>query len=397
MIGLRSALLLVVSFASLVGCAARTAPRLERQPGDLVVLAGRILDPVSAKYSPPSAIVVRGTRIVEIIPLSRFARQSTDSVIDMSSMTILPGLIDAHVHLAIGGTVANNAKADLLAGFTTVADLGSRTNRMLRIRDSINAGFILGPRVLATGMWIGTKGGVCEFNGLGIGGGAQAFRQRVMENSEAGADLIKVCVSGWPAESFAQPEKYEIADSALAAVVTEAHARRKRVVAHDISRGGIEAGLKYGIDGLAHTGYLDERLARELSRRKVFMITTLASLTGSDTSAVSRGLARSISVARDAKVQLVFGTDGGVLPHGRNAEEFTALSRAGLSSAEAIRAATVNAASALGIQDSVGMIAPLMSADMIGVEGDPLADVSVLRNVKWVMLRGRTYAPRPPD
>ena len=120
-------------------------------------------------------------------------------------------------------------------------------------------------------------------------------------------------------------------------------------MAHDISSGGIRAGIKYGIDGLAHTGYLDEELARE-----------------------------------------VFGTDGGVLlPHGRNAEEFLTLNRAGLSALDAIRAATVNAAAALGIQDSVGMVVPRMSADMIAVGGDPLADLSVLQNVKWVMLRGR--------
>ena len=380
---------IVAWFAVLTGCAARTPIQVQRQPGDIVVLAGRILDPVGAKYSPPSAIIIRGTRIVDVIPQSRFTGMGSDSIIDLSSMTILPGLIDAHVHLAIGGPVATNAKADLLAGFTTVADLGSRTNRMLRLRDTINAGFITGPRVLATGMWIGTSGGVCEFNGLGLSGGAQAFRQRVIENSAAGADLIKVCVSGWLTESYLQPTKYEIADSALAAVVTEAHARGKRVVAHDISRGGIEAGLRHGIDGLAHTGFLDDSLAHELARRKVYMITTLASLTQGDTSIVARTLARSIAIAQRAKVQLVFGTDGGVLPHGRNAEEFAALERAGLSAADAIRAATINAAAALGLQDSVGMVVPRMSADLIAVEGDPLTDLSVLTKIRWVMLRGR--------
>jgi imidazolonepropionase-like amidohydrolase len=336
-----------------------------------------------------SAIIVRGTRIADVVPRSKFHQQSSDRIIVLDSLTVLPGLIDAHVHLAIGGPYASNAKADLDAGFTTVADLGSRTNRMLRIRDSINAGSIPGPRVLATGMWIGTKGGVCEFNGLGIGGGADAFRQRVVENSEAGADLIKVCVSGWPAESFAEPAKYEIADDALAAVVNEAHARKKRVVAHDISAGGIRAGIKYGIDGLAHTGFLDDDLAAELARRNIFMITTLASLTSGDTSQVARGLVRSISIATNAKVLLVFGTDGGVLPHGRNAEEFVALTKAGLGADEAIRAATINAAKALGIQDSVGLIKRGMSADLIAVSGDPLRNVSLLGSPARILLRGR--------
>ncbi len=360
-----------------------------RKPGDVVVLAARVLDPETARYSGPSAIVIRGTRIIDVVPRRRFTAQSSDSVIDMSMLTILPGLIDAHVHLAIGGTVRNNAKADLVAGFTTVADLGSRTNLLLRVRDSINAGFIYGPRVLASGMWVGTKGGVCEFNGLGIGGGADAFRRRVIENTDAHADLIKVCVSGWPAESFSHPDKYEISDSALAAVVREAHARGKKVVAHDISEGGIRAGIRHGIDGLAHTGLLDEPLAAELAERNIYMITTLASLTSGDTSAVGRALIRSTGIAFNARVLLVLGTDGGVLPHGRNAEELTALHEAGLSAPDAIRAATINAARALGIQDSVGIIKRGMSADLIAVDGDPTTDLSILGKIKHVMLRGR--------
>lgn len=381
----------VLTFAAVaIACAGRSTINSARPAGDVVVLASRVLDPVTAKYSAPSAIIIRGTRIADVVPLDRFHRQSSDSVIDFSTLTVLPGLIDAHVHLGIGGPYAANAKADLEAGFTTVADLGSRTNRMLRIRDSINAGQIIGPRVLATGPWIGTKGGVCEFNGLGLAGGPEAFKARVVENTTAGADLIKVCVSGWPAASFAEPDKYEIADAALEQVVKEAHARGKRVVAHDISAGGIRAGIKYGIDGLAHTGYLDDSLAADLARHNIYMTTTLASLTRGDTSAVGRGLMRSIGIASKANVMLVFGTDGGVLPHGRNAEEFVALTQAGLSAADAIRAATINAAKALGIQDSVGSIRAGMTADLIALQGDVLSDIAALGRVQHVLLRGRS-------
>jgi len=130
-------------------------------------------------------------------------------------------------------------------------------------------------------------------------------------------------------------------------------------------------------------------LAAELARRNIFMITTLASLTSGDTSRVARGLVRAISIAAKAKVPLVFGTDGGVLPHGRNAEEFVALTNAGLSTGHAIRAATINAAKALDIQDSVGSIKRGMSADLVAVSGDPLRDISVLQSPKRVMLRGR--------
>lgn len=374
-------------------CAAQSQMSATRPSGDVVIIAGRVLDPVTARYSESSAIIVRGTRIVDVIPQARFIRQAGDSVIDLSKLTVLPGLIDAHVHLAIGGTVANNAKADLDAGFTTVADLGSRTNRMLRLRDSINAGFIPGPRVLATGMWIGTKGGVCEFNGLGLDGGPDAFKQRVIENAGAGANLIKVCISGWPAESFAQPDKYEISDEALDAVVKESHARGKRVVAHDISAGGVRAALRFGVDGLAHTAFVDEALASDLAKKNVFMITTLASLTQGDTSAAARALVKSIGIASRAGVPLVFGTDGGVLPHGQNAQEFLALASAGVPAGDAIRAATVNAARALGIRDSVGLIKRGMSADLIAVEGDPLANLAAFGKVSWVMLQGKVRKP----
>ena len=374
-------------------CAAQSQMSATRPSGDVVIIAGRVLDPVTARYSESSAIIVRGTRIVDVIPQARFIRQAGDSVIDLSKLTVLPGLIDAHVHLAIGGTVANNAKADLDAGFTTVADLGSRTNRMLRLRDSINAGFIPGPRVLATGMWIGTKGGVCEFNGLGLDGGPDAFKQRVIENAGAGANLIKVCISGWPAESFAQPDKYEISDAALDAVVKESRARGKRVVAHDISAGGVRAALRFGVDGLAHTAFVDEALASDLAKKNVFMITTLASLTQGDTSAAARALVKSIGIAARAGVSLVVGTDGGVLPHGQNAQEFLALASAGVPAGDAIRAATVNAARALGIQDSVGLIKRGMSADLIAVEGDPLANLAAFGKVSWVMLQGKVRKP----
>lgn len=392
---LRSAPVAIAGFFAFGASCSPSKGRVAELPrGELAVLAARMLDPESGRYSGPSAIIIRGGRIIDVRPASGFTRSEVDSVIDLGALTVLPGLIDAHVHLAIGGTVRDNANADLDAGFTTVVDLGSRTNRMLRIRDSINAGTIRGPRVLAAGRWVGTRGGVCEFNGLGIAGGPDAFRQRVVENAGEGADLIKVCVSGWPGDAFAQPDKYEISDSSLAAVVNESHSRGKKVIAHDISAGGVRAGLRAGIDGLAHTAFLDDALAADVARKRVFMITTLASLTRGDTSAVARELYKSVATAMKANVVLVFGTDGGVLAHGSNAEEFVALSRAGIGAADGIRSATTNAATALGIADSVGSIRRGMSADLIAVNGDPLSNVAILKNVEWVMLRGRVAKDR---
>lgn len=372
---------------AVAACAqARQQSRGER--ADVAVLVARVLDPATGQYSGPSAILIRGGRIVEVQPRARFTPAAADSVIDLGDMTVLPGLIDAHVHLAIGGTVRANALADLRAGFTTVVDLGSRTNRLLALRDSINAGHIPGPRVLAAGMWVGTRNGVCEFNGLGIAGGPDAFRQRVRENAGAGADVIKVCVSGWPADAYARPDDYEISDDALAAVTAEAHARAKLVIAHDISLAGVRAALRHGVDGLAHAAYLDDSTAGQLRERGTFLIPTLASLTARDSSAASRALVAAVALAHRTGLRLVFGTDGGVLPHGENAREMAALTAAGIPPIDVLRMATVNAARALRLDDSVGTVARGMSADLIAVRGDPLVTLDVMRDVRWVMLRG---------
>ena len=352
----------------------------------IAIRAGRVLDPATGSALLNQVILVQQGRIGAIGPNVAIPRGST--IYDLSGATIVPGLIDGHVHLGIGGPVRENAMADLRAGFTTVIDLGARTHRLLRIRDSINAGEIPGPRVFAAGIWVGRKNGVCEFGGIGIPGGAEGFRQRVRDNIQAGADVIKVCVTGWPQDAYAHPDAYELPDSTLRAVVEAAHAGRRKVVAHDLSRGGVRAGLAAGIDGLAHAAFLDSATALQLRARSVFMIPTLASLTAGDTSAASRRLARSVELAHQQGVRLVFGTDGGVLPHGQNAREFVAMYEAGVPLAELLRAATTNAARAFGL-DSLGQIAQGMVADLVALETDPREDVTAYRKVKFVMSRGQ--------
>jgi imidazolonepropionase-like amidohydrolase len=165
------------------------------------------------------------------------------------SQLVIPPTSDAHVHLVIGGSMRETALADLQAGFTTVVDLGARTTRVLAFRDSINAGLVPGPRVLAAGIWIGRRNGVCEFGGIGIAGGAEGFRQRVRENVEAGADVIKACVSGWAPAAYAEPDTYELPESVLVSIVAEA--RR-----FDRCRQGLGDGRLPGHDrARAHRGH----------------------------------------------------------------------------------------------------------------------------------------------
>ncbi|HJU75893.1 MAG TPA: amidohydrolase family protein [Gemmatimonadaceae bacterium] len=353
----------------------------------------RILDPRTGAYSSASVLLVGSGKVVDVLPGASYRPDLADSTIDLRGLTVLPGLIDAHVHLGIGGQPAANALTDLRAGFTTVVDLGARTQRILRVRDSIDAGLLPGPRVLAAGLWIGIQGGVCEFNGLGVVGGAEAFRARVRENVDAGADIIKLCLSGWPNEAFSAPQKYEVSDEVITAVVEEARRANRKVVAHDISLGGVQAALRAGVHGLAHAAYVDSATALQLRTRNIFLIPTLASLAGADTSPPSRTLIGAVALAHRVGISIVFGTDGGVLPHGRNAEEFSALARAGLAPLDAIRAATINAARAFGLADSVGTLARGMSADLIAVPADPLIDVTVLKTPRFVMGRGRVVVP----
>ena len=378
--------------ACVAGGIPREQPSARGQPqarAELALRAGRVLDPVTGRYNEAAVILIRNGRISEVIPAREYRADLADSVVDLSQLTVLPGLIDGHVHLVIGGAVPANALADLRAGFTTVVDLGARTHRLLQLRDSINAGHIPGPRVLAAGIWVGVKGGVCEFNGIGIAGGAEEFRARIRSNAAAGAEIAKLCLSGWPGQAFAEPALYELPDDVIRASVAEARANGLVTVAHAISLGSVRAALDAGVDGLAHAAYLDSATALRMRDQRVFMVSTLAALTGGDTSISARSLVSALSLAARNGVPIVFGTDGGVLPHGRNAEELRALVDAGLSPLEAIRAATVNAARAFRIQDSIGTIEQGKVADLIAVVGDPLADIGALARPVLVLSRGR--------
>ena len=357
---------------------------------DVALRVSAWLDVSAGRVQGPSVVLVDSSRgvITAIVAQDTFRQTAGVRVIDLGSATLLPGLTDAHVHLQIGGTPEANAAAILNAGFTTVVDLGAFDNSVLHLRDRIAAGTVPGPRVLAAGLWAGTKGGVCEFGGIGIDGGPEGFRQRVRDNIGAGADLIKACVSGWPGAALALPDSYEIADASLAALVAEAHAGKRIVVAHAISRGAVRASVAQRVDGLAHAAFVDAETIRAMREGRMFMIPTLASLLGSTPPEGRAALAAAVKAAHDGGVRLVFGTDGGVLPHGRNAREFTALVAAGLSPIDAIRAATVNAAAAFGL-DGTGELKAGKAADVIAVSGDPLADASALTRVVFVMKHGR--------
>jgi imidazolonepropionase-like amidohydrolase len=227
-----------------------------------------------------------------------------------------------------------------------------------------------------------------------VDGGPEGFRRRVRANVAAGADLIKVCVSAWVPAAVANPDAYEIADAALAAAVDESAGAKRMVIAHAISLGAARAAARAGVTGLAHAAFLDAATANELRERDMFVIPTLTTLT-QPPGPESDALKAAVLTAQRAGVRLVFGTDGGVLPHGKNAIEFRALTSAGLSPIDALRAATTNAARAFGLQGTVGTLAEGLPADIIAVDGDPLADIGAMERVRFVMHKGRVIVERP--
>ena len=364
----------------------RAAPAPIVQTDGLFVKAARWLDPVSGVLHGPVVVQISHGRIEK---LTAPEAPAPATMRDLGDVTLLPGLLDAHVHLGIGGRPEATALADLRAGFTTVVDLGARTDAILRLRDRIDRGEIDGPRILAAGRWIGRQGGICEFGGIGVAGGPEAYAARVRENVDAGADVIKVCVSTWGADAFARPDAFEIDPAALAAAVAEAHRARRLAIAHAISLGSVKAAIDARVDGLAHAAYVDRATAVRMHDRGMFMVPTLASLIGDGTDPPSAALRASVETAHRAGVTIVFGTDGGVLPHGENAREFAAMGRAGIPPIDAIRAATINPARVFGLDKEIGQIKAGYAADLIAVGGNPLEDLQALSRVTFVMRSGK--------
>jgi imidazolonepropionase-like amidohydrolase len=238
--------------------------------------------------------------------------------------------------------------------------------------------------VIAAGSWIGARGGVCEFGGATVNGAAEAA-ERTRADLDAGADLIKVCITGWPQDAVAFPDSVELKAAPLDAVMKVAGRAHRMVIAHAIGQAGALLGASHGVKARAHTPVVDSAAAAALRRSGVWVISTLASLGprpgGKEVLASFRRL-------RAAGVPVVLGTDAGVLAHGRNARELAALTDAGLTPAEALRAATIDAARLLGRTD-LGEIKVGAVADFVVVAGDPLQDITLLQRPEMVVQGGR--------
>jgi imidazolonepropionase-like amidohydrolase len=419
---MRIRLLCLLSLAFASPCAAET----------VIVHAGRLIADPSRPAAGPSTITIVDGRIQSVaaglVPAPAGAR-----FVDLSGKTVLPGLIDTHVHLSgdPGGDFrdeavdpnewaaligARNARITALAGFTTVRDVGSPPLVGFMLRRATREGVIIGPRIIASGPGISIIGGHGDVSGFrpevlkalsvdNICTGAEQCAARVREFARAGADLIKFTATGGVLSQQSRGLGQHFTDAEMRSIVDTAHSLGIKVAAHAHSARGIEAAARAGVDSIEHGTFADARAIAAMKASGSTLVPTLMAFTGLRerlgkgiyTPVVEAKVRETIAevgkaarAARAAGVPVVFGTDAAVFEHGRNAEEFALLVElAGMSPAEAIASATTGAARLLGMERELGRIAPGYSADLIAVSGDPLRDVRALEHVDYVMVRGK--------
>jgi imidazolonepropionase-like amidohydrolase len=409
------------------------------EPAPAVYLrAGKLLDVRQGKLLDDMVVAIRGDRIFAVAPASELAIPEGARVVDWSKSTVLPGLIDCHVHLDVrtdrpdrfaeiynfkdtpfdaAFAAVSNARKTLEAGFTTVRDVGSLPFLAVDLKKRIDEGFVVGPRVVASGPPLTMTGGHGDLNGyspqtrvdmfkeerdFAVADGADQVRQTVRAQMKYGVDLIKIHATGGVFSRGDHPGAASYTVEELRAAVEEAHKGGRKVAAHAHGAQGIKNALQAGVDSIEHASLIDDEgisLARE---KGAFLVMDIYN----DDYILQEGPKLHLNpehlekerqigqLQRDnfakafaAGARMAFGTDAGVYPHGDNARQFAFMVKYGMTPAQAIRAATLDAAELIGRAD-VGVIEKGRYADLIAVDGDPLADVRLLERVRLVMKGG---------
>ncbi len=379
----------------------------------------------------PVITVTDGT--IRSIGSGSIAMPEQATIIDLGDKIIMPGLIDMHVHLmgkatdqgyrrlvisheraAITGVM--NARTTLLAGFTTVRNVGAPSFSDVALRDAIAAGDVPGPRMFVSGPAIGITGGHCSDNNLlpeefaivgeGVADGPWAARTKVRRNIKYGVDLIKTCSTGGVLSKGTQVGAPQYTVEELTALTEEAHSHGRKVASHAHGAEGIINALKAGVDTIEHASFISDEGIAMAKRQGTYLSMDIYNTEyilgeGEKAGFLEESLAKermtgatqreSFRRAHQAGVKMVMGTDAGVYPHGDNAKQLSRMVRFGMTPAEALRAATYNAADALGQQGKIGALIVGASADIIAVDGNPLDDVMLLENVPFVMKEGVVY------
>jgi imidazolonepropionase-like amidohydrolase len=414
---------------------AQGAPPAAR-PEVVVVKAARLFDGRGEAVLPNGVVIVEGATIKAVG--SGLAAPAGARVIDLGDATLLPGFIDAHTHLSgestdnwlqgtldsMRTTVAERAirstayaRTTLMAGFTTIRDVGSGDFVDVGLRNAIRSGTVPGPRLLVAVNSLGARGGHCDATGYpyerfgpepgierGIASGPDQFRDAVRFQVKYGADVIKVCATGGVLSLADEVDTPQMAQAEMDAVVDESHRLRKRVAVHAHGAAGAKVAIRAGADSIEHGSFLDDEALQMMKEKGTYLVPTL--LAGEYV--VGRAAVRHYppEIAEKARkavavrsdmfkravrmgVRIAFGTDSAVSPHGMNAQEFALLVDHGMSPAAALRAATSVAAELLGLTGTIGTLEAGKAADVVAVPGNPLTDIRVTEKVNFVMKGGQ--------
>lgn len=405
-----------------------TAAFAQQAPKRTVIHASKLLDVKTGATLSDQAIVIEGDKIVSVGPMSSAKLMGNEQRIELSNATVLPGMIDAHTHLtgdpqfgydALAISIprealigAKNARVTLMAGITTVRNVGADGFTDVALRDAINAGDVPGPRMLVSGPPLGITGGHCDNNllpaeyhavGDGVADGVEQVQHKVRENIKYGADLIKVCATGGVLSRGDDPNASQYTLEEMKAIVADAHRLGRKVAAHAHGAQGVIWASEAGVDSVEHGHLMNDEAIATLKKNGTYLVPTLylidwqrehaaqanlPSFLKAKMELVSQSAKNNAKKAFAAGVKIGMGTDAAVYPHGLNAHELEVYVQLGMTPLQAIQTATINDADLLGWKEKVGTLEPGKWADIIAVDGDPLHDITTLQHVKFVMKGG---------
>ena len=421
----------------LILCTTTTRAQEPKGSGTVVLKAARLIDGTGAAPVQNAVVVVTDNKIIAVGKDGGVQIPPNARVINLGDATLLPGFIDAHTHVA-GRTLSDpaadyssvrdyasfgailgvaNVEKTLMAGFTSIRNVGSGNFDDMALRQAINEGFIIGPRIQAAGHALGITGGHCDDNGYrpglldtdykrGIADGPDQVRAAVRYQVKYGADVIKTCATGGVLSEGDAVGTPQYTFEELKAMVDEATKLERKVAAHAHGTEGIKIAVRAGVASIEHGSFLDDEGARLMAEKGTFLVPTLMAgeatmrvvksgrLTGlraEKAKAAAAARQQAIKYALAHKVKFALGTDAGVGAHGANGHEFTLMVEFGLTPMQAINAGTLNAAKLLGWDDRLGQLAAGKLADIVAVPGDPTADIKNMERPLFVMKNGVIY------